>query len=107
MKKSLTLIVLLATMLSLTACGGAAQQGEQAAPSEPQQTQAQSVSEEAAQEEPAPEEPAPEESAPEDNGAAQSGGEERAAGPSVTTIQGEEVSLGGGDATALFFMAGW
>lgn len=40
---------------------------------------------------------------------AQSGeGGEETAGLSVTTVQGEEVRLGGrGDATALFFMAGW
>ena len=54
----------------------------------------------------APEEGASSEGAP--PGSAQGGEGSEAAGLSVTTLQGEQVSLGGqGDVTALFFMAGW
>jgi len=117
MKRSLAPTVLLATMFVIAACsGGEPQDSEQATPSEPRQTRAasapESVPEETAQEEPAPKE-SPLEKAPAEDEAAESerenprGGEE-AAGLSVTTIEGEEISLGGqGDVTAIFFMAGW
>lgn len=99
-------------MFFVAACGGGEPQGsEQAAPSEPQQTQAESapesVPEETAQEGPAPDR------APAEGEAAKSAQEnarrsEGSSGLSVTTIEGEEVKLGAqGDVTALFFMAGW
>lgn len=106
MKKLLTLTLFLA-VFALSACGTAEQGSEQpdeaAAPSE--QTQAEAPAEnDAAQPEEAPED----EAAPEDSAAEEDGSEESASGPTATTIQGEEVSLGGnGEATALFFMAGW
>jgi predicted small lipoprotein YifL len=75
MRRSLTLIALIATILSVAACGaGEPPQSGGAAP--------------------------PKESAQGDGSGA--------AGLSVTTIEGEEVNLGGqGDVTALYFMAGW
>jgi len=74
MRRSLTLIALIATILSVAACGaGGPQQSGGATP--PQKS-------------------------------VQDGGE--AAGPGATTINGEEVKLGGqGDVTTLYFMAGW
>ena len=92
MKRSLTLIALLATMLVAAACGGSDTGGSD--PGEPRRTQAtpdrQSAPEETAQSEQG--------STPEDS----------SSGLSVTTIEGEQVNLGGqGDVTALYFMAGW
>ena len=106
MKGSLTLIALLATMLVVAACGGRdTTQSQPSAPNEPRQGQA----------EPAPQS-APEETARE--GATRNGGaangeaaqeeDDESHGLSVTTLEGERVSLGGqGDVTALYFMAGW
>ncbi len=112
MKRFLTLAMLLATMSIVAGCGGSdTGQSERLAPTEPQQTQAepapQSDPEETAREE------ATQKRVPPDNEAAQ--GErgstpeaDESSGLSVTTLQGEQVSLGGqGDVTALFFMAGW
>jgi hypothetical protein len=82
------LLVLLTMTLSIAACGGG--EAERAAPSDPGQ-----------QRESAPERAPIEEAVPE-------GEQEEPTGSSVTTIQGEEVWLGGqGEVTALFFMAGW
>ena len=112
MKRSLTLIPLLATMLLVAACGGSdAGRSERADPVEPRRAQAES------DQQSAPEETAREEAtrkgAPANDEAAQ--GEQGAtpedpssSGLSVTTIEGEQVNLGGqGDVTALYFMAGW
>lgn len=112
MKKLLTMTVFLAATLALSACGGEQDSGQSEGADPPEPTQAESeapANGEAADapEETAPPEPAPEESAPANDEAAQSGGD-GSSGMSVTTIQGEEVSLGGqGEVTALFFMAGW
>ena len=112
MKRFLTLTALLVTMVVVAACGGGGSQGSgQAAPSEPQQTQAESapksVPEETAQEGPAPERASAEDEATQSAQENGRGGEE-SSGLSVTTIEGEEVKLGAqGDVTALFFMAGW
>ncbi len=109
MKRSLTLILLLATMLAVAACGGGTEQSERAAPTEPRTQEAstsQSVTEGAAQEETVREEaPADGEAAEGERGATQE--DEESSGLSVTTIEGEEVKLGQGEVTALFFMAGW
>ncbi|MBA3616661.1 MAG: hypothetical protein M3491_05365 [Actinomycetota bacterium] len=112
MKRSLTLTLLLATTFAIVACGGSeAGQSGRSTPAEPQQTQAesdqQSAPEESTREEASRERvPANDEAAESEQGPAQEGDER--AGLSVTTIEGEEVKLGGqGDVTALFFMAGW
>jgi len=104
MKRSLTLTALLVITLSVAACSGSEpQQSGQAAP--PQETQAAPTTQSAPIEN-ASEESAPSESAQQES--AQGGEGSEAAGSSVTTLQGERVSLGGqGDVTALYFMAGW
>lgn len=95
--------LLIATTLALAACGGSqsGQSGSRDSSSPPEQSQPATQSEAT--------EPAPEESAQSENAQgedAQGGGEE--AGTSVTTLDGEQVSIGeGNEATALFFMAGW
>lgn len=96
MKRLLMMAALFAATLALCACGGAGQpdQGGTPAPSEP--TQAQSGDSTSGSE--TTEESAEESGEPEE---ASSGG------PTATTIDGEEVSLGGEDVTAFFFMAGW
>ncbi len=112
MKRSLTLILPLATMLAVAACGGSdTGQAERSALTDTRQTQAESAAqsdpEETAQEESTQERvPAGDEAAESEQGPTQEG--EESSGLSVTTIEGEEVKLGGqGDVTALFFMAGW
>ncbi len=112
MKRSLTLITLLATMLAVAACGGSdAGRSERPDPAESRRTQAESDQQRA------PEATAREEAtrkrAPANDEAAQSEQEsaqedDESSGLSATTIEGEQVSLGGqGDVTALYFMAGW
>ena len=96
-----TLIALLITTLSIAACGGGGPQQSGQAPSQETQseTQATSATQSATTENKAPEESVPSESA--------RGGSEDAR-LSVTTMEGEEVAVGGqGDVTALYFMAGW
>jgi hypothetical protein len=112
MKRSLTLIPLLATMLVIAACGGSdAGRSERADPAEPRRTQAasdqQSASEETAREEATQKRaPANDEAARSEQGSTQE--DSSPSGLSVTTLEGEQVSLGGqGDVTALYFMAGW
>lgn len=110
MKRSLTLILLLATALTVAACGGGGtEQSEWAAPTEPRTQEASnpaSITEEVAQEETGREEASAESEAAEgEQGATQE--DEESSGLSVTTIEGEEVKLGQGEVTALFFMAGW
>jgi hypothetical protein len=112
MARFLTLTALLVTMLVITACGGGSPQGsEREAPQETQQSQVapapKSDPEDAAQEEPAKERASAEDQAAK---SAQENARrsEESTGLSVTTIEGEEVTLGAqGDVTALFFMAGW
>jgi hypothetical protein len=104
MKRFLTLTALLIITLSVAACGGGeAQQAERAAPS--QEKQAAPATQRVAKES-APQESAPEESTSRES--AQGGEDSEAAGLSVTTLDGEQVNLGGqGEVTALYFMAGW
>ena len=111
MKRTLTLIPLLATMLVIAACGGSdTGRSERADPAEPRRTQAasdqQSASEKIAREEATRKRaPANDEAARSAQGSTQ---EDSSSGLSVTTLEGEQVSLGGqGDVTALYFMAGW
>ena len=112
MKRSLTLIPLLATMLVLAACGGSdTGRSERADPVEPQRAQAES-DQQSAPEETAREEatrkraPASDEAAQSAQGSTQQ--DDESSGLSVTTLEGEQVNLGGqGDVTALYFMAGW
>ncbi len=110
MKRSLTLIPLLATMLVVTACGGSdTGRSEQADPVEPRRAQAesdqQSAPEETAREATRKRASANDEAARSAQGSTQ---EDSSSGLSVTTLEGEQVSLGGqGDVTALYFMAGW
>ena len=105
MKRSLTLIALLAMMLVVAACGGSdAGRSERADPVEPRRAQAgsdrQSAPEEAAGEE------ATRKRAPANVEAAQE--DSSSSGLSVTTLDGRQVNLGRqGDVTALYFMAGW
>ena len=84
MKRYLTLIPLLATMLVVAACGASdTGRSERADPVEPRRTQAESGQ----KSDPANDEPS---------------------GLDATTVDGEQVNLGGqGDVTALYFMAGW
>ncbi|MCA1719365.1 MAG: hypothetical protein LC781_21930 [Actinobacteria bacterium] len=112
MKRSLMLTLLLATMLVVAACGGSETgQTKRSAPTQPRQTQAesapQSTPEGTAREESTWQRvPADDEAAESEQRSTQEG--EESPGLSVTTIEGEEVKLGGqGDVTALFFMAGW
>ena len=117
MKRSLTLIMFLAMMLVVAACGGSdAGRSERADPVEPRRAQAesdqQSAPEETAREEAARKEaarkgaPANDEDAQGEQGSTEEVDE--SSGLSVTTLQGEQVNLGGqGDVTALYFMAGW
>lgn len=105
MQRSLTLTLLLATMLAVAACAGSdTGRSERSTPTDPQRTQAESAQRSAAEE--STREGIPPESAESEQGTARKG--EESSGLSVTTIEGEEVRLGGGgDVTALFFMAGW
>ena len=112
MKRSLTLIMFLAMMLVVAACGGSdAGRSERADPVEPRRAQAesdqQSAPEETAREEAARKgAPANDEDAQGEQGSTEEADE--SSGLSVTTLQGEQVNLGGqGDVTALYFMAGW
>ncbi|HEV2092545.1 MAG TPA: hypothetical protein VGR18_05195 [Rubrobacter sp.] len=108
MKRSLTLIALLATMLVVAACGGS--DTGRSDPVEPRRTQAESDQQSAPQE--TAREEATRKGTPANDEAAQgeqeSTQEDSSSGLSVTTIEGEQVNLGGqGDVTALYFMAGW
>ena len=102
MRRLPTLIAILLTTLSVAACGGnGPQQSGQAAPEEKQAA-------------PATQSAPTEKNAPEESAASESAQEERAQGGSedarlsVTTLEGEQVAVGGqGDVTALYFMAGW
>ncbi len=111
MRRSLTLTALLIMALYAAACGGGGtQQAERAA--SPQEKQAapvtQKVAKESAPQKSAPQKSAPRESAPEGSTSREKARGGEAAGLSVTTIEGERVTLGGqGDVTALYFMAGW
>ena len=104
-----TLIALLVTTLSIAACGASEpQQSGQAAPSrETQATPApQSAPEETAREATRKRAPANDEAARSAQGSTQE--DDESSGLSVTTLEGEQVNLGGqGDVTALYFMAGW
>lgn len=90
-------------VLTLAACGGAQQSATgppEQAPPEPQ-TERQAQTEESSTEETNTEQASAGDSVQEPSQ------EEEPSGPTATTIDGEEVSLGGRDVTALFFMAGW
>lgn len=118
MKRLRTLAILLVVTFSLAACGGdGAQQSEPADSPDSQRTEPttgsagtepnadDAVTENTDTEETAAEEDAAQEPVQGNRGEEASSG---AAGTNVTTLDGEQVSVGGGgDATALFFMAGW
>ena len=107
MKRSLTLTLLLATMFTLVACGGSETvQSGRSAPAEPQQTRAEPAAQSSPEESAGERVPADDEAAESEQGPTQEGAER--ADLSVTTLEDEEVKLGGqGNVTALYFMAGW
>ncbi len=107
MKRFLTLPLLLATILAVAACGGSdTGRSERATPTEPRQTQAESAQQGAPGETAHEMAPADSSSAESEQGATQE--DQESSSLHVTTIEGEEVKLGGqGEVTALFFMAGW
>lgn len=101
------LAVLLTMMFLLAACGGSGGQSGQAP--EPEESQTEPPTEESV-EETTREDSAPPEGTASEGAALEDGqgSQEEASGYSVTTLEGEQVSLGGEDeVTALFFMAGW
>ena len=99
MKRSLTLTLLLATMLAIAACGESETgQSGRSSPAEPQQTKAesdqQSVPEETAREEATRKRvPANNEAAQNEQGSTRV--DDESPGLSVTTLEGEQVNLGG------------
>lgn len=107
------LAALLMMTFLLAACGGGGGQSGQAPDPEQSQTEPpteESVAEATQEESAPPESTASAESTALESAAPESeqGGQDEAPGYSVTTLEGEQVSLGGGDeVTALFFMAGW
>ena len=110
--RTLRITLVLATMLVVTACGGSdTGRSERADPVEPRRAQAesdrQSAPEETAREEVTRKRaPANDEAAQGAQGSTQE--DDESSGLSVTTVDGEQVNLGGqGDVTALYFMAGW
>jgi predicted small lipoprotein YifL len=107
MKRALKLTVLLIMTLSIAACGGGEpQQSDRAAPTEPQQTRAESTPDSVQEEATQRRVPAGNEAAESEQGSTTESKE--SSGLSVRTIEGKEAMLGGqGDVTALFFMAGW
>ena len=112
MKRFLTLITLLATMLVVAACGTSdTGRSDRADPGESQRTRAasgqQSAPEDAAREKATRKRaPANDEAAQSEQGSKPE--DDESSGLSVTTLEGEQVNLGGqGDVTALYFMAGW
>lgn len=90
------LAALLAATFALAACGGSQSGSQQDSSSPPEQSQTEPATQNEATE-----------SAPRENAQSEDaqGGEEP--GTSVTTLDGEQIDIGGGEATALFFMAGW
>lgn len=105
MKRLPELAILLTVTFSLAACGGGeARQSGQGDSSDEQR--AAPATESAATNEANPDAATTEATAAEDE-AAQGERSGESAGTSVTTLDGEQISIGGGDATALFFMAGW
>ena len=104
MKRLPELAILLTVTFSLAACGGGeARQSGQGDSSDEQR--AAPATQSAATDEANPG-AATEESAEDEAAQGERSGE--SAGTSVTTLDGEQISIGGGgDATALFFMAGW
>ena len=97
MRRLSVLAMLLITALAVTSCGGdESQRSEEAAP--PEQGRTAPAAQGAATGD-APVQDPQEEGAQEGDGAG---------GLSVTTLEGEQVAVGGqGDVTALYFMAGW
>lgn len=106
MKRLPELAILLTVTFSLAACGGGeARQSGQGDSSDEQR--AAPATQSAATNEANPDAATTEATAAEDE-AAQGERSGESAGTSVTTLDGEQISIGGGgDATALFFMAGW
>ena len=100
MRRLSVLAVLLITALAVASCGGdESQRSEEAAPPEQGRT---APAAQGAATGGAPVQDTQEEGAQEGD----EGGE--AGGLSVTTLEGEQVAVGGqGDVTALYFMAGW
>lgn len=101
MKRLPALAALLAMTFLLAACGG----GQAGQAPDPGEEPAEPATEESAPQEATGEVAPAESTAPEGERDDQNGD---SGGYSVTTLDGEEVSLGGGgEVTALFFMAGW
>lgn len=101
MKRLPALTVLLMVTFLLVACGGSGQSGQ--AP-EPEEGNTEPATERSVPADTTRESTAPDSATPE----REQDGQGDEPGYSVTTLDGEQVNLGGGgDATALFFMAGW
>lgn len=108
MKRSAIMALLLATMLAVASCGSG---GERSGAPDPTgsdtsaDTARQNAPHETTQAETGQEEPSEDRATENQQGGTPE--QEDPPGLSVTTLQGEEVGIGQGDVTALFFMAGW
>jgi len=108
MKRLSALAVLVTMTFVLAACGGQASQDSGADQEQPETTTREVVEATSERTQPPGTTQASDELEPT---ASQAGQEEQEgqedSGYSVTTMDGRKVSIGGGDATALFFMAGY
>jgi cytoskeletal protein RodZ len=112
MKRLSALAVLVAMTFVLAACGGGQASQDSGSDQEQPESTTQETSEATGETTQPPgttqasDEPEPT-AAQTEQGAQEDQAEQADSGYSVTTMNGGEVSIGGGDATALFFMAGY